>query len=86
MIASGDQTKDLATLVGLYAPTSSTSSNPVVIQLAQGLADGTLFYDYRDRSVMVRGQIVDYGNNLNVATNKTRAAINTYNFTVSPRG
>ncbi len=85
-ISTSDQTKDLATLVGLYAPTSTSSSNPVVIQLAQGLADGSLFYDYRDKSVMVRGQIVDYGNGLNVATNKTRAAINTYNFTVSPRG
>jgi prepilin-type N-terminal cleavage/methylation domain-containing protein len=79
-IASADQLKDLPTLIAQYVPTSSSSSNPVVIQLAQGLSDGSLFYDYRDRSVMVRGQIVDYG------SSGARAAINTYNFTVSPRG
>jgi len=83
-IASADQSKDLATLIGLYIPTSATSSYPAVIQLAQGLSNGSLFYDYRDRSVMVRGQIVDYGNNLEVSTNTSRAAVNTYNFTVSP--
>jgi prepilin-type N-terminal cleavage/methylation domain-containing protein len=86
MITSTDQSKDLVTLVGLYVPTTTTPTDPVVIQLAQGLSNGSLFYDYRDRSIMVRGQIVDYGNNLNVTTNTSRAAINTYNFTVSPRG
>lgn len=85
-ILASDQTKDLLTLVGLYAPPTTTPTDPVVIQLAQGLSNGTLFYDYRDRSIMVRGQIVDYGNNLEVMTNTARAAINTYNFTVSPRG
>ncbi len=79
-IATADQSKDLPTLLAQYAPTSSAASNPVVIQLAQGLSNGTLFYDYRDRSVMVRGQIVDYG------SKGGRAAISTYNFTVSPRG
>ncbi len=79
-IATADQTKDLPTLIAQYVPTNTSSSNPIVIQLAQGLSDGSLFYDYRDRSVMVRGQIVDYG------SSGARAAINTYNFTVSPRG
>jgi prepilin-type N-terminal cleavage/methylation domain-containing protein len=79
-IATADQTKDLPTLIAQYVPTTASSSYPVVIQLAQGLSDGSLFYDYRDRSVMVRGQIVDYG------SAGARAAINTYNFTVSPRG
>jgi ABC-type cobalt transport system substrate-binding protein len=78
-IATADQTKDLPTLLTSYAPTSAAHSNPVVIQLAQGLADGNLFYDYYDRSVMIRGQIVEHGN-------QTRNAVNTYNFTVSPRG
>lgn len=79
LIATADQTTDLPTLLTSYAPTSAAHSNPVVIQLAQGLADGNLFYDYYDRSVMIRGQIVEHGN-------QTRNAVNTYNFTVSPRG
>lgn len=78
-IATADKTKDLPTLLGLYAPTSAAHSNPVVIQLAQGLADGNLFYDFYDRSIMIRGQIVERGNQI-------RSAVNTYNFTVSPRG
>ncbi len=79
-IATADQSKDLPTLINLYVPSTTTANYPVVIQLAQGLSDGTLFYDYRDRSIMVRGQIVDHG------SQGGRAAINTYNFTVSPRG
>lgn len=79
-IASADQGKDLPTLVAQYLPYTTTHSDPVVIQLAQGLSNGSLFYDYRERSIMVRGQIVDYG------SKGGRAAINTYNFTVSPRG
>jgi prepilin-type N-terminal cleavage/methylation domain-containing protein len=78
-IATADQSKDLPALLTQYAPTSAAHSNPVVIQLAQGLSDGNLFYDYYDRSVMIRGQIVERGN-------QVRSAINTYNFTVSPRG
>lgn len=79
-IATADQGKSLPDLLTQYAPTTASSSNPVVIQLAQGLSDGNLFYDYYDRSIMIRGQIVDYG------SKGGRAAINTYNFTVSPRG
>jgi prepilin-type N-terminal cleavage/methylation domain-containing protein len=80
LIAAADQSKDVPTLLAQYAPTTSANINPIVIQLAQGLSNGTLFYDYRDRSVMVRGQIVDYG------SQGGRAAISTYNYTVSPRG
>jgi prepilin-type N-terminal cleavage/methylation domain-containing protein len=78
-IASADQSKSLTDLLNQYAPTSTAHSNPVVIQLAQGLSDGNLFYDYYDRSIMIRGQIVERGD-------QTRSAVNTYNFTVSPRG
>jgi prepilin-type N-terminal cleavage/methylation domain-containing protein len=78
-ISVADQTKSLPDLLTLYAPTSAAHSNPIVVQLAQGLADGNLFYDYYDRSIMIRGQIVERGN-------QVRSAINTYNFTVSPRG
>ena len=81
-VADADKSKDLGTLLTTagYAPTTSAHSYPVVIQLAQGLADGNLFYDYYDRSVMIRGQIVEYG------SQGGKAAVNTYNFTVSPRG
>jgi prepilin-type N-terminal cleavage/methylation domain-containing protein len=78
-IATADQNKTLPDLLTQYAPTSAAHSNPVVIQLAQGLSDGNLFYDYYDRSIMIRGQIVERGN-------QVKSAVNTYNFTVSPRG
>ena len=78
-IATADQSKSLPDLLTQYAPTTGAHSNPVVIQLAQGLSDGNLFYDYYDRSVMIRGQIVEHGD-------QVRSAVNTYNFTVSPRG
>lgn len=66
-------------LLNLYAPTGGTHTNPVVIQLAQGLSNGTLFYDFKDKSIMVKAQIQEQGN-------LVRKAVNTYNFTVSPRG
>jgi hypothetical protein len=69
----------IATLLNTHVPTSTANTNPVVLQLAQGLSNGNLFYDFLDRSVMIRGQIVEQGN-------QTRRAVNTYNFTVSPRG
>jgi len=78
-IATADQTKSLPDLLTQYAPTSGAHTNPIVVQLAQGLSDGNLFYDYYDRSIMIRGQIVERGNQM-------KSAINTYNFTVSPRG
>jgi hypothetical protein len=70
----------ISTLLNTYMPTSNASSNPIIIQLAQGLANGTLFYDFQDHSVMVRGQIIESGGQGN------RKAVNTYNFSISPRG
>jgi hypothetical protein len=67
------------TILNNNVPTSTASTNPVVLQLAQGLANGMLFYDYFDRSVMIKGQIIEQGD-------QRRRAVNTYNFTVSPRG
>jgi Tfp pilus assembly protein PilW len=58
---------------------SSASNYPEVVELSQGLADGKLFYNFRDRSVMVKGNIIHPGS-LN------KRATNTYNFTISPRG
>ena len=61
---------------------STMHTNTVVLQLSVGLANHLLFYNYYDRSIMVKGQIYE-------AVNLTRgisSATNTYNFTVSPRG
>jgi hypothetical protein len=67
-------------LLDTYMPTGNSSLNPVIIQLAQGLANGTLFYDFKNNSIMVRGQIIENGGQGN------KRAVSTYNFTVSPRG
>jgi prepilin-type N-terminal cleavage/methylation domain-containing protein len=66
-------------LLNLYVPASTAHTNARVIQLAQGLSNGTLFYDFYDRSIMIKGQIQEQGN-------LVKKAVNTYNFTVSPRG
>jgi type II secretory pathway pseudopilin PulG len=68
----------ISSLLNTYMPATGSGSNFVVIQLAQGLASGNLFYNFQNRSIMVRGQIQENGGNRN--------AVNTYNFTVSPRG
>jgi hypothetical protein len=68
----------ISTLLNTYMPTTNTSTNPIVVQLAQGLADGKLFYDFQDKSVLIRGQIIEQGT-------VTRRAVNTYNFAVTPR-
>jgi type II secretory pathway pseudopilin PulG len=68
-------------LLSLAMPTanqSNQSTNPVVVQLAQGLAAGTLFYNVQQGAALVRAQIQENGNNSN--------AVNTYTFTVAPRG
>ena len=60
-----------------------TITNPAlygeVIELSRGLSDGRLFFNFYDRSVIVKGEIIHRGS-------QTRRATNTYNFTVSPRG
>ena len=66
-------------ILNTNVPTSTANTNRQVLQLAQGLSNGTLFYNFYDRSVMVKGQIIEQGD-------QRRRAINTYNFTVSPRG
>lgn len=66
-------------ILNTYVPTSTANSNPIVLQLAQGLADRRLFHNYKNQAVIVRGQIIEEGNT-------RRRAINTYNFTVAPRG
>jgi prepilin-type N-terminal cleavage/methylation domain-containing protein len=68
----------IATLLGTAMPTANQATNPVVVQLAQGLAAGTLFYNFSQSAALVRAQIQENGN--------TRNAVNTYTFTVAPRG
>ena len=62
----------------LVPDVTQESSFEQVIELSRGLANGCLFYNFRDRSIMVNGQIL-HGN---VAKRVT----DTYNFTISPRG
>lgn len=50
----------------------------VIVQLAKGLADKSLFYQMNKESVLVKAEIF-HGNNAKKVTN-------TYNFTISPRG
>lgn len=67
----------------LLPATSSYDTNPEIIELSRGLANGRLFYNVRRKSIMVNGQIIH-----RAGLGKTRyeRATNTYNFTVSPRG
>ena len=62
----------------LIPDASQISSFSTVIELSRGLANGRLFYNFRDRSIMVNGQI--YHGNI------AKRITDTYNFTVSPRG
>jgi hypothetical protein len=62
----------------LIAGDSYNGTYDQVIQLSKGLSNGSLFYDFLDKSVMVKAQIV-HGN---IAKRVT----DTYNFTVTPRG
>lgn len=76
--AAANQPAPISTLLNSFLPTSAQSSNPIVVQLAQGLAAGTLFYNYGQVAALVRAQIQENGNLKN--------AVNTYTFTVAPRG
>ncbi len=62
----------------LVPDSTQESTFSQVIELSRGLADGKLFYNFRDRSIMVNGQIY-HGNDAKRVTD-------TYNFTISPRG
>lgn len=52
---------------------------PEVLELSRGLANGKLFYNFYDRGIIIKGEIIHRGSLYKRATN-------TYNFTVSPRG
>ena len=73
---SPSSTENLSDLLPAIA---SGGSHEEVIELSNGLSDGKLFYNFYDRSIIVRGEILHDGA---VAQQVT----NTYNFTISPRG
>lgn len=56
----------------------NSSGNKLVVGNVQGLSSGKIFYNYRDRSVMVKARLLQ-GNN-------TKRITSAYNFTISPRG
>jgi len=60
------------------ASQATIDSHTIVVQLAQGLADGCLFHNFWGKSVMLNGKIVQGNNDTSVH--------DTYNFTISPRG
>ena len=59
-----------------------------VVEISRGLADGRLFHNFRERSVMINAQLIhgrgrEYGE---AGSTPVRRITETYNFTVSPRG
>jgi prepilin-type N-terminal cleavage/methylation domain-containing protein len=65
--------------VGVLSPTLALvpDSSPPVLQ------SWGLFYNYYNRSIIFKGELIHTGSQINV---KNATATNTYNFTVSPRG
>lgn len=66
------------TLEKILPVQSSSTNHDQVIELSEGLADGRLFYNLWNTSVMVNGRIL-HGNAAKWITD-------TYNLTISPRG
>lgn len=62
---------------------SDPSIYPQVIELSRGLANGKLFYNFYDKAIIVKGEIIHRGG---LRNSRNATATNTYNFTVSPRG
>jgi prepilin-type N-terminal cleavage/methylation domain-containing protein len=61
------------------APDDSTKGDwPEVLEVSRGLSDGRLFFNF-GRTIIVRGEITRRGT-------ATKNAVNTYNFTIAPRG
>lgn len=69
---------DTYTPESLMAGVAYTGNYPQVLQLSKGLSNGRLFYNYKDKAVMIKAEII-HGNSAKRITN-------TYNFTVSPKG
>ena len=74
-IAVADQNDPIEDLIPAI---STVDTHETIIELSEGLANERLFYNFRERSIMVNGQIY-HGNDAKRVTD-------TYNFTISPRG
>ncbi len=60
-------------------PAANTESNhDILVDEMIGLLDGDIFYNFKDRAILMNGQIV-HGNDYKQITD-------TYNFTIAPRG
>lgn len=57
---------------------ANSAGNKLVIGNVQGVNSGKIFYNYRDRSVMVKARFIQ--------GNATKRVTGAYNFTISPRG
>ncbi len=66
------------TVEDLIPAISTVGTHRTIVAMSEGLANQRLFYNFRERSIMVNGQIY-HGNDAKRVTD-------TYNFTISPRG
>ena len=72
-----DVTSDSTPLESIIPSTAAVQAIEI-LELSKGTANGKLFYNFGNKSVMVNGQIY-HGN-------RAQRVTDTYNFTVSPRG
>tara|TARA_B110000037_G_scaffold87420_1_gene103583 strand:+ start:1254 stop:1847 length:594 start_codon:yes stop_codon:yes gene_type:complete len=68
-----------SSFVDLIPASATNGTHSEVVELSRGLSDGKLFYNFYDRSIMIKGEFENPGS-------LTEDATNTYNYTVSPRG
>jgi len=78
-VGSATSSTAIYTLLNASVPVGTEETYQVVIPLALGESTGDLFYNYFNRSVMLKSQIEEPGN-------LYQGAQSTYNFTVAPRG
>lgn len=71
-------TFEVASLEGSVQSLSAPLTVDTIVELAEGQANGNLFYNFKDKSVMVNGKII-HGNDAKMITD-------TYNLTIKPRG
>lgn len=79
-VISPSVTADVWTLLPAV---STAQTNEEVIELSKNTGAQNLFYNFYDRSVMVRCEII---HRTGTGKNRYERAANTYNFTISPRG
>ncbi len=77
-VESADISDPLADPEASVPNVSDIPNHETIVELAEGLANGSLFYNFNDTSIMVNGKIV-HGNDVKQVTD-------TYNLTIKPRG